>query len=62
VAAHAASSQVWYFADSPSYPGIRMLEVGEDGTSVTITSDWYGTMKAQNLRRNAQGLSSIWAI
>jgi alpha-galactosidase len=53
VAAHAAAAQVWYFADSPTYPGIRLLEVGEDGARVT--SDWYGTMPAQNLRRNAQG-------
>lgn len=56
VAAHAASAQVWYFADSPSYPGVRLLEVGEDGTTATVTSDWYGTMKVQNLRRNAQGV------
>lgn len=53
VAAHAAAAQVWYFADSPTYPGVRLLEIGEDGA--TVTSDWYGTMPAQNVRRNAQG-------
>lgn len=55
----AAKDNVWLFDDSPSYPGVTMLQVTKDrdGVRGSVTTQWYGAMNFEKAELNGDTLT-----